>query len=158
MAGTEFAASAMRSAEVPGQANSAELPAGVRRKEVAVTPAGVAPRRDTRGAAQDELVAHELAVVLPEGTGRRAVSGIARMATRGPLPDVAIQLTEAPPVGRGGRCGRMKMVALQEVPFLFHTAGGRLPFRLRGQPGARPAGEGVRLVITDVADRLSPVE
>src|SRR6516225_5169351 len=109
MAGTEFAASAMRSAEIPGQADSAELPAGVRRKEVAVTPAGVAPRRDTRGAAQDELVAHELAVVLPQGPGRRAVTGVARIATRGPLPDVAVQLTETPPVGRGGCCGWMKM-------------------------------------------------
>src|SRR6516225_3521431 len=131
MAGTEFAASAMRSAEVPGQANSAELPAGVRRKEVAVAPAGVAPRRDTRGAAQDELVAHELAVVLPQGPGRRAVTGIARMAARRPLPDVAIQLREVPSVGRGGHGDRMKIAALQEVARRFHSAGGRLPFCFR---------------------------
>ena len=66
-----------RSVEIPGQADSAELPAGVRRKESAVASAGVAARRDTRGAAQDELVAHELSVVLPQGPGRRAVAGIA---------------------------------------------------------------------------------
>src|SRR5262249_10529112 len=145
MAETEAGARrpAKRSAEIPGQADSAELPPGVRRKEVAVTPASVAPRRDTGGAAEDELVAHELAVVPPEGPGRRAVTGIARMATCGPLPDVAIQLTEAPPVGRGGRCGRMKMAALQEVSRLFHTAGGHLPFCFQGQPGAGPAGDGL---------------
>src|SRR5262245_44184591 len=83
---------AEHSAEIPGQADSAELPAGVRRKEVAVTPAGVAPRRNTRGATQDKLVAHELAVVLPQGAVRRAITRIARMATRGPLPDIAKQL------------------------------------------------------------------
>src|SRR5262249_36728825 len=90
-----------RSVEIPGQADSAELPAGVRRKEVAVASAGVAARRNTRGAAQDELVAHELAVVLSQGPGRRAVAGIARIAARCPLPDITVQLKKAPPVGHG---------------------------------------------------------
>src|SRR5262245_25173447 len=147
-----------RSAEIPGQADSAELPAGVRRKEVAVTPAGVALRGDTRGAAQDELIAHELAVVLPQGPGRRAVTGIGRIVARRPLPDVAIQLTEVPPVGHCGRWCRMKMAAFQEVSHHLHSASGCLPFRLRRQTSACPAREGIRLVIADMADRLSPIE
>src|SRR5262245_30396369 len=90
-----------RSVDISGQADSAKLPAGVRRKEVAVASSGVATRRDTRGAAQDELVVHELTVVFPQRPSRRAVSGIARIVARCPLPDIPVQLKEAPQIGRG---------------------------------------------------------
>ena len=44
------------------------------------------------------------------------------------------------------------------MPLQRCPGGGYLPFRLRGQAGPRPARERVRLVITDMADRLRRVE
>src|SRR5690606_3453884 len=49
--------------QVAGQAQSGELPARVRREEVAVAGAHVAARRGAAATAQHELAAHELGVV-----------------------------------------------------------------------------------------------
>ena len=51
-------------------------------------------RRGARPAAEHELVAHELAVVLAERAGRRDVAGIGEVLAARPFPDVAEHLGE----------------------------------------------------------------
>src|SRR4029077_8199257 len=72
--------------------NPAELPLRFGRKEVAVARPDVTGRRRARAAAQDELVAHELAVVLADRTGERPVAGIRQVGGLRPFPDVAVHL------------------------------------------------------------------
>ena len=55
------------------------------------------PRRGTRAAAEDHLVAHELAVVFAQRTRGGAIAGIGRVRAGGPLPDVAEQLARCRP-------------------------------------------------------------
>src|SRR5208282_1977882 len=54
----------------------------------------------------------------------------------------------------------MESTRLQEVTLQgdFGGRGRRLPFSLGGQPGPRPAGEGVGLVVTDMADWLVEIQ
>src|SRR5262249_17006073 len=73
---------------VPGQTESGELPSCLGRKEVAVTDAVVTPRRQTGGATQDVLAVHELAVILAQRAGRRAVAGVAHVRAGRPLPQL----------------------------------------------------------------------
>ena len=49
----------------------------------------------------------------------------------------------------------MKRLAFEEVPGDRQGFGGDFPLGLGRQPGAGPAGEGVGLVVADVADRLA---
>ena len=77
------------------KANTAELPARLRRKEIAIRCPDMTSRRSTRSAAQHILIAHELAVVLAECTGRRRITGIGRVRTLRPLPDLAEHLRES---------------------------------------------------------------
>src|SRR5262249_48396241 len=100
---------------------------------------------------QDELVAHELAVVLPQRPGGRAVARVGDVGAGGPLPDVAEELGQP---AAGGRRGRPQAPGLQEGPGDRTAGGARLPPRLGREPGAGPAGERVRLVKADVADRV----
>src|SRR5262245_18234734 len=74
------------------QANPRELPAGFRREEVAIGPAEVRPRRGTGPAPQDNLVTHELAVVLAECAGCGGEAGVGDVRARRPLPDVTVEL------------------------------------------------------------------
>ena len=50
---------------------------------------------DAGAAAQHQLIAHELAVVLAEGAVRSPVAGVGRVGAAGPFPDVAEELAEA---------------------------------------------------------------
>src|SRR5690606_39591120 len=59
-----------------GQAQPGELPARVRREEVAVAGADVAARGGAAAAAQHELAAHELGVVLAGVVLPRAEAGV----------------------------------------------------------------------------------
>src|SRR5579871_1901267 len=68
--------SASRSGGIAGQADAAELPARIRREEVAIGPARMAARSSARCAPQDHLVAHELTVVFTERPGRRPIARI----------------------------------------------------------------------------------
>src|SRR5215831_17875805 len=97
-------------------------------EEVAIGDTAVAFRRRKRGAAQHQLVDHELAIIFAERAVDGAVAGIGRVGAAGPLPDDAESVVE------------------------FTRAGGDLPFHLRWQMLAGPAGKGIRLVIADVTD------
>src|SRR6516164_3219492 len=98
-------------------------------KEVAICDTAMAVRGCKRRAAQHQLIDHELAVVFPERTFDRAVTGVGGVGAAGPLPDDSE--------------GVVEMIA----------AGRDFPFHLRRQMAASPAREGVRLVVADVADR-----
>ena len=74
---------------VPRQPDAAELPARVGVEEVAVARADVIRGRRARSAAQHDLVAHELAVVLAERARRRRITGVGRVGAARPLPDVS---------------------------------------------------------------------
>src|SRR5207248_2507772 len=91
--------------------NAAHLPARRRREEVAIAEARVAARRKRRGAAQHQLVAHELAVVLAERARRRTIAGIGRIGAARPLPALAEPLGQ--PAARRRR--RMQPAALDEA-------------------------------------------
>ena len=104
------------------------MPARIRGKEVAVGAAGMRARRDAGSAAQDHLVAHELAVVLTQGSGERRVAWIANIGTRRPLPHVAIELKKRPTVIRGRSSSRVKAPGFEEMPGELRR-GGRLPLR-----------------------------
>src|SRR5512132_4130296 len=75
------------------EAHPGELPALVWIEEVAIGRPQMAVRRDARSSAQDHLIAHELAVVFADGTGRRAITGIGCIRAARPFPDVAEHLT-----------------------------------------------------------------
>src|SRR6185503_14473825 len=83
---------------VANEPDAAELPARLRTEEVAIGLSEVRTRSRAGSAAQHELVAHELAVVLAERAGGTRVAGIGRVRARRPLPDFAEHLQEA--VGR----------------------------------------------------------
>src|SRR2546423_7881257 len=73
----------------PREPDARELPARVRREEVAIRRAYVPARRRARAAAQDELVAHELAVVFAERAREGHEARIRPVRARRPLPRVA---------------------------------------------------------------------
>src|SRR5207248_10918779 len=74
------------------QPNPCELDAFFGLEKIPVSGADMRLRTCAGTAAQDVLVAHEFAVVFPEGTGRGAVTRIGRVGAARPFPDVAKQL------------------------------------------------------------------
>src|SRR5690606_30975311 len=100
---------------IAGQADAGELPAGLRRKEVAIAGADVVARGDTGAASQHVLVAHELAVVFADGPGRRRESGIGVIRAAGPFPGVAVQLDRPARARALRRRARLQMPRLEQV-------------------------------------------
>src|SRR5690348_142786 len=74
---------------VASKANSRELPARRRREEIAVGGTAVPARRRAARAFQDELAAHELAVVLADSSCRRCEARVGAERALRPFPDVA---------------------------------------------------------------------
>src|SRR4051794_9679499 len=70
----------------------AHLPPGARREKVPVARPEVPRRAEAGAAAQHQLVAHELPVVLAERPGGGAEAGVGGVGARGPLPHVAEEL------------------------------------------------------------------
>src|SRR5437763_1517443 len=95
--------------KVPGQAHAGELPACLRWKEISIRRAGMAARRHARSATQDELIAHELAVVFAQGPGQWCIARIGDVGAGCPLPDIAEHLVERP--GLATRAGGGRMIA-----------------------------------------------
>ena len=141
------------SLRIPGQPESRELPGGFRRKEITIGGAYVRPRRDTRAAAQHELVAHELAVVLAERSSGRSIAGIGGILAARPFPYVPVELPQrcgscpgrsvrSACAVRAGRPG-MHGGVFQKMRFL-NGRGARehrhLPFLFRGETGPLPSG------------------
>src|SRR3954471_24761055 len=98
----------------------------MRIKEVAIGDTAVAIRSCKRGAAQHELVHHELAVVFAECALDRPVAGIGGVGAAGPLPHDSERVVEMP----GAR--------------------GYFPFNLCRKVLAAPPRECIRLEITDM--------
>ena len=112
-------------------------------------------RRHARAAAQDHLVAHELAVVLAERARRRGESrGRARRRSRS-TPRRRRTAGAGCAVADAARAGeRVQRAALEEVAASTGAPRrGESPTRPRWAAGAGPAGVGVGLVVADVADR-----
>src|SRR5436190_22165769 len=82
------------------QAESAELPTCRRIEEIAIALARMPRRRRLRAAAQHHLIDHELAIVLAERTGGRAVARIGRVGAACPLPDDAEGVRDQAGAGR----------------------------------------------------------
>ena len=72
----------------------------------------MASRCGARSTAEDDLVAHELAIILPDGAGGWPKARIRCVGADGPLPDVAEELLEA---GEGGGSGGVEVVGFEEV-------------------------------------------
>src|SRR5919112_847858 len=77
------------SSAIAREAEAGELPARVRREEIAVRGPAVAARGRAACALEDQLAAHELGVVLAYCARRSSEAGERREAALGPFPDVA---------------------------------------------------------------------
>src|SRR3954452_18255882 len=106
----------------------------MRIKEVTVGETAVAGGRCKRGAAQHQLVDHEFAIVLAECALNGLVTGVGGVRAAGPLPYDPERVVEMP------------------------AAGGDFPFHFGRQMLAAPPRKGVRLIITDVANRSGRIE
>src|SRR5450755_38699 len=130
------------------QAEPAEGPAGSGGEEVSIGGAGMARWGGAASSAEHVLAHHELAVVLADRARRGAKARVGRIGAGRPLPYVAEH-------GVGGQSGpRVWRPVAQEVGPFGPVRGHRLPLGLSGESHTGPMGEGVRLVVTDVADRL----
>src|ERR1700687_5045105 len=89
-----------KSGGIVGEAQSRELPAIVRIKEVAIGNTAMPVWSCKRGAAQHQLVDHELAVILAERALDGAVTGIGGIGAAGPLPDNPERVVELGEIGR----------------------------------------------------------
>src|SRR5207302_5671889 len=86
----------LRSSDIPRQAEASELPAGVGGEEVAVGRPDVRLRGGAGAAAQDHLAAHELPVILAQGTFQGTKARIGRIGAAGPFPHAATELPWGP--------------------------------------------------------------
>src|SRR6202162_4043273 len=103
-------------------------------KEVAIANTAMSVRSCKRGAAQHQLIDHELAVVFAERALDRTVAGVGGVGAAGPLPDQPERVVEMAGSGRD------------------------LPLHFGRQMLAAPARKRIRLVIADVADRRRPID
>src|ERR1700759_2573889 len=103
------------------------------REKVSIAGPDMRLRSRTRTASQDHLIAHELAVVLPNSTRCRREARISDIGARGPLPNVAEHLRQS--LARPCRL-RMKHPRLHEVAFEAAGARRNLPFELGRKPGS----------------------
>ena len=78
-----------------GQSKPRELPPCIRGEEIPIRPAKVVPRRRTRPAPQDKLIAHEFAVVFSQRSRCGLIAGIPEVRAGGPFPHVAEHLRKA---------------------------------------------------------------
>ena len=104
-----------------------ELPARPGVEEVAIGGANVRARRGAGAAAQHELIAHELAVVLSDRARRRLEAWIRQVSASRPLPHVAVDLPETA-AGLGAH--RPEMACAKGATFQGHGACRHLPFEL----------------------------
>src|SRR5262249_41498516 len=104
----------------------------------------------------DELVAHELAVVFAERAPERLEARIRRIRGRAPLPHVAVKLRGRGVVPR--RAGRLQKAFVAQIAIDLERRGCELPLRLRRQPRARKTRERVGLVEAHVTNRCLLVD
>src|SRR6185503_201675 len=136
---------------VASKAKSRELPASAWREEVAVGGAAMTARCGAACAFQNILAAHELAVVLADGSFGLGKTGVGSEGALRPFPDVA----EDSAAGTGNNSGGIvELIADQRI------GGGAevLPFGFGREACAGPAGVGVGFEITDVSNRSRPID
>ena len=130
------------------------MPAGVGVEEVPIRGAEVPGRRHVGATSQHELVGHELAVVLADGAVDGAEAGVGVVGALCPLPERADR--------SGSTClgpdGVERVAGAELSVGRVVVAEHGLPLGLAWQPEAGPAGEGVGLVVGDVAERLFVVD
>src|SRR5512138_475079 len=134
--------------EIARQANAAELPARGGIEEIAISRANVIARRGARSAAQHELIAHELTVVLAERARQRMETGIGSVRRSSPLPDIAKHLFEP---RRVRNVLGMQPIVVQKVASDRQVCRSDLPFRFRRESGTGPMRECIRFVVAQVA-------
>src|SRR5581483_11802655 len=110
------------------EAQAGKLPARRWIEEITVSWTGVTGGSRKRRAAQDQLIYHELAIVLAERARRSFISGIWRIRTARPLPDNSVSV---------GKCAAFCR---------------NLPLALGRKILVRPAREGIRFVIADMTN------
>src|SRR5436309_1567012 len=93
-------------------------------------------------AAQDILVAHELAVVFTNCAGRSTITRVGGIRAPRPFPNVTKHLANLSILS--SRCSRMKLLVLDEIAFDRPIKRNTLPFKFRGKPRADPICESVR--------------
>src|SRR5690606_11447314 len=107
----------MKGLQILRQPEARELPAGAGVKEIPVRGADVRGWRNARSSSKDELIAHELAVVLAQWAGLSAVAGVGTAVAARPRPDIAKHLaqrrlfTAACPV-----CGGIEHAGFRQLP------------------------------------------
>src|SRR5438034_5934324 len=78
----------VKSSSVASKPNPRKLPARVGREEIAVRGPAMAARGRAARALEDQLAAHELAVIFADCALGRRKTGVWRKGARGPFPDV----------------------------------------------------------------------
>src|SRR5579875_1933865 len=142
----------LQASSLPGQADARELPARLRRKEIAIAGADMGSRRHAGTAAQNHLSAHELAVVLAQRSCERAETRIAEIGACRPLPAIAIAGLHAVRISdRTGGGSRHQPSGIQQISLQGRALGRRFPFAFGRQAAAGPARVGVSLEKTHLA-------
>src|SRR3546814_8531370 len=117
-------------------------------KEIAIAREDVPARWRARAALENELPAHELAVIFADRAFGRAEAGIGAIGAAGPFPDVAEKAGRVAKARRD-RPGGVELIAACRIVRQRR----RLPFGLGRQPRARPARIGVGFVEADMRHR-----
>src|SRR5438552_12911105 len=91
--------------------------------------------------AKDELIAHEFAVVFPEGSFRGAIAGVGDVGARRPLPNIAEHLEERASIFGGTARRRVKTAGFEEMTRDGHVGRSGFPFGFPGKSVFRPARE-----------------
>src|SRR6184192_2674070 len=99
-------------------------------------------------AAQDILVAHELAVVFTKCARRRTITRVGGIRAPRPFPNVTKHLANLSILSC--RCSRMKLLVLDEIAFDRTIKRNTFPFKFRRQPRAAPICESVGFEIADM--------
>src|SRR5690606_39091114 len=116
------------SSVVASQAHARELPARMWVKEIAIRRPNVVAGCGARGAAQHELIAHELAVVLTVRTAEPPEAGTGDVGRGSPFPRVAEALLES---GGVWRVARVQLTVFEEVSLYRQRRRGDFPLGLR---------------------------
>src|ERR1700744_6038001 len=131
-----------------------KLPAGFRRKEVTIRGANMRTRRDAGTSTQRHLSAHEFAVVFTQRAGCGFVSRIWQIRAGSPLPDIAEELERLIIFMGSRRSNGMELSIFQQIAFDSCVRGCYFPFKLSWQACSSPAGKGISLIKTHMANRL----
>ena len=108
-------------------------------------------RRGAARALENQLSGHEFAVVFADGSGGWRETGVGRVGTPGPFPDVTEHATSR---ARDYRSRDIELVANVRVGEGCEV----LPFSLGREPRSSPSREGVSLVKAHIRDWRRPVD